>query len=143
MPLHIKKLSVGSESVASLAEWQTQRLANEGRLLHVTRAFPKRAEEVLAGGSIYWVIKKAIRARQVIDGLEVVLRDDGKKACAIVLRPGLIKVVPRRARPFQGWRYLPASDAPPDIPPDGKPKLGDTPAGVDEMHEELRELGLL
>ena len=139
MPLHIKKLSVGSESVATLAEWQAMRLKNEGRLVHVTRAFPKRASEVLDGGSIYWVIKKAIRARQVIDGLEVVLRDDGSKACAIVLRPGLIPVMPRRSRPFQGWRYLPAKDAPPDL----AAKLGDTPAGIDSMHEELRELGLL
>ena len=139
MPLHMKKLSVGSESVARLADWQAMRLQQEGRLVHVTRAFPKRAAEILAGGSIYWVIKRAIRARQIIDGLEVVLRDDGSKACAIVLRPGLIRVVPRRARPFQGWRYLPAKDAPPDL----DAKLGDTPAGVDSMQDELRELGLL
>ncbi|MBL6602968.1 MAG: DUF1489 domain-containing protein [Alphaproteobacteria bacterium] len=139
MPLHLKKLSVGSENIKTLTEWHQQVMARHGRIMHVTRSFPKRATEVLDGGSMYWIIKGWMCARQPITDLIEVERQDGKPACGIVLAPGLIPLVERRMRPFQGWRYLEADDAPADLP------LGTDHDDImpREMQEELRSLGLL
>lgn len=82
---------------------------------HVTRMFPKRADDLLDGGSIYWVIKGLIQCRNVIVGLEETRTQDGRKACAIVMDPKIIPVIPTPKRPFQGWRYLKAEDAPGDL----------------------------
>jgi len=120
MTLHLQKLSVGSTGIDSLADWQTRlaaRRGREGRAAlpdHVTRMFPKRAEELLDGGSIYWVIKGLILCRSQIVGLEETTKN-GHKACRIVMRPGLIPVLPTPRRAFQGWRYLAAADAPKDM----------------------------
>lgn len=145
MTLHIIKLSVGSESVETLAKWQKERLAQlrkrnpKARLRHVTRMTPKRGDEVLDGGSIYWVIKGYVRARQRIIGLRPVTNEAGEPACAIELDRKLIRTQLAAWRPFQGWRYLEPEDAPPDLPPARK--------GDDEfpakLAAELRELGLL
>ncbi len=141
MALHMKKLSVGSESIEGLAEWHATVLARDGRIMHVTRSFPRRANEILsAGGSMYWVIKGRMCARQVIEDFAEVERGDSKPACGIVLRPGLIPVLQRKSRPFQGWRYLEAPDAPPDLP---QSEDGSSAAMPDEIAEELRDLGLL
>ncbi|MGB2241628.1 MAG: DUF1489 family protein, partial [Candidatus Puniceispirillaceae bacterium] len=51
MTVHLKKLSVGSQSLDSLRAGQALRLAQGGRLVHVTRNRPRRAEELLDGGS--------------------------------------------------------------------------------------------
>jgi len=114
---HLIKLSVGSESVESLAEWQeTARLRwPDKQPRHVTRMWPKRAEEVLAGGSIYWVIKGVILCRQRILALDEVIGQDGIRRCGIVLDAPLIRVEATPKRAFQGWRYLPPSDAPSDL----------------------------
>ncbi len=142
---HLIKLSVGVEDVRHLARFQDQRLADAKRLggeavlKHVTRNTPKRAKEILEGGSIYWVIKGFIRARQPIIDLRSVDRDDGRPACAIILRQGLVRTELRSFRPFQGWRYLAFEDAPPDAPPSGAGQE-DVP---DEMAAELKGLGLL
>ncbi|MGA1020582.1 MAG: DUF1489 family protein, partial [Candidatus Puniceispirillales bacterium] len=116
-----------------------QVMARHGRIMHLTRSFPKRATEVLDGGSMYWIIKGWMCARQPITDLVEVERQDGKPACGIVLAPGLIPLVERRMRPFQGWRYLEADDAPADLP------LGTDHDDImpREMQEELRSLGLL
>ena len=139
MTVHLKKLSVGSASLGSLRGLQAQRLAAVGRLVHITRNRPRRAEELLDGGSIYWIIKGVMTARQVILDFVEAQRADGSPACGIVLSPEIVTVVPTRMRIFQGWRYLEPADAPPDLP-----------AGTDpddmmprEMLEELRDLGLL
>ena len=139
MPLHLKKLSVGSEDIKTLTAWHDELVKRNGRIMHVTRSFPRRADAILDGGSMYWVIKGWMVARQPIIDLVEVVRGDGKPACGIVLKPGLIPVVERRLRPFQGWRYLEANDAPADLP------AGANPDEVmpREMQEELRELGLL
>ena len=143
MAVHLVKLAVGIHSVSGLAERQRLRLerAGEGpaRLSHVTRATPRRAAEILDGGSIYWVIRRAIRARQAILGIEPAVGDDGRTRCALILDPAIARVEPRPRRPFQGWRYLEAVDAPRDsgAADDG---VGDLP---DEMADELRSLGLL
>jgi hypothetical protein len=139
MPLHLKKLSVGSTSIDSLREWHEEVLARRGRIIHVTRSFPRRAEEILPGGSIYWVIKGKMCARQLIEEFIEVERDDGGVSCGIVMKPGLIPVFEKRHRPFQGWRYLEEKDAPLDLPTDAE---GEDTMPM-EMAEELRDLGLL
>ncbi|SMX30059.1 hypothetical protein TRP8649_04199 [Pelagimonas phthalicica] len=114
---HLIKLSVGSESVDTLADWQRQRAAElpDGLPRHVTRMWPKREAEILAGGSIYWVIKGVIQCRQRVLRLDEVIGEDGIRRCAIILDPEIIRTTTAQRRPFQGWRYLSPADAPPDL----------------------------
>ncbi len=116
--LHILKLSVGTEDVADLAAWQASKRAQtpDGLPRHVTRMWPRREQEVLSAGSIYWVIKGVILCRQRILRLDPYVGADGISRCAIVLDPALIRTAATPKRPFQGWRYLPGPDAPPDLP---------------------------
>ena len=116
-PVHLIKLSVGTETVAGLAEWQATPRAQtpDGLPRHVTRMWPKREAEILAGGSIYWVIKGVVLCRQPILRLDEYIGADGIRRCAIVCKPGLIRTAATPKRPFQGWRYLPVADAPPDL----------------------------
>ena len=139
MTVHLKKLSVGSESLASLRQWQEARRKAGFELMHVTRNTPRRAAEVLDGGSMFWVIKGVMCARQPILELRSMQRADGRPACGIVLAPEVVAVEPMRVRIFQGWRYLEAGDAPLDLPMTGE---GDE-AMPPELVAELRELGLL
>ena len=134
--VHLKKLSVGSQSLDNLLDWQALRLAQGGRLVHVTRNRPRRAKELLDGGAIYWIIKGMVIARQAIIDLTKAQRADGTPACGIVLSPEIIQVAPTKMRIFQGWRYLETKDAPPDI---GADDAGDMPA---ELAAELRDLGI-
>lgn len=115
---HLIKLSVGTESVESLASWQASHAARftDGLPRHVTRMWPRRAAQVLDGGSIYWVIKGLIQARQKILRMDRVTGQDGTERCALVLDPELVRTVTAPKRPFQGWRYLAPQDAPPDLP---------------------------
>jgi hypothetical protein len=143
--LHMIKLSVGTESVDGLAEWQGGRMAERLRLgidprpRHVTRMTPRRGDELVPGGSIYWVIQGRIQARQPLAELEPVTGQDGIKRCALILEPVLYRTEHRPKRPFQGWRYLKVEDAPADT--DLRPDmLDDMP---DEMREELQRMGLL
>jgi len=121
MTVHMIKLSVGSKSIETLAEWQRElagRREQEGLPTfadHITRMTPKRHNEVLDGGSIYWVIKGVIQCRNQIIDLAQTHTQDGRKACRIVLAPDLIPVVPTPKRAFQGWRYLKPEDAPVDL----------------------------
>lgn len=116
-PLHLIKLSVGTESIDSLRAWQKdpRALGADGLPRHVTRMWPRREAELLRGGSIYWVIKGVIQARQCILRLDEVDRGDGIRRCGIVLDPELIATAPAMRRPFQGWRYLEAQNAPIDL----------------------------
>jgi len=115
--LHLIKLSVGTEDVADLADWQQQKRAQtaDGLPRHTTRMWPRRGEELLDGGSIYWVIKGLVLCRQRIRRLDRVTGADGIERCAIVLDPELVRVAPAPRQPFQGWRYLQPGDAPPDL----------------------------
>lgn len=115
--VHLIKLSVGSDSVEQIEDWQRNRSKQriKGHYFHLTRMWPKRETELLAGGSIYWVIKGSVQARQRILALEEVIGDDGIRRCAIVLDPALIRTATAIKRPFQGWRYLKPEDAPPDL----------------------------
>jgi hypothetical protein len=116
--VNLIKLSVGTEDIADLAAWQRTRRAqtDDGLPRHVTRMWPKRAEAIVNGGSIYWVIKGVVLCRQRILRLDEVVRDDGIRRCAIVMDPTLVRVESTPKRPFQGWRYRPSADAPRDLP---------------------------
>lgn len=143
MTLHIIKLSVGSESLDGLVLWQKQCLkekkakGQKPELIHVTRMTPKRAEEVLNGGYIYWVIKGYIVGKQKLLELRP-MKKDGVPHCGLVYDKKMlpVRMTPRKA--FQGWRYLDPKDAPPER------KQGDN---IDEMpvkmRKELADLGLL
>ena len=136
MTVHLKKLSVGSASVDGLRALQAQRLASVGRLIHITRNRPRRVEELLNGGSIYWIIKGVMMARQAIVDFVEAERANGSPACGIVLSPEIVTVVPTRMRIFQGWRYLEVTDAPSDIGTDNDENM------PNELFAELRELGI-
>ena len=145
MPLHLIKLAVGCELVKELKGWVAERMATARkkglplRHIHVTRMTPKRDEELLAGGSLYWVIKGEIAAREKLIALEPFRDKDGIGRCRLVMQPKVIAVSPRPMRPFQGWRYLTE---------DGAPRRSrQVRRGVASMPEpmrrELRDLGLL
>ena len=116
--IHILKLCVGAESVEDLTDWQATARAKgpDGLPRHVTRMWPRREAEVLNGGSLYWVIKGVILARQRILRLDPVDRGDGIARCGLVLDPQVIRTEAVPRRPFQGWRYLASADAPRDLP---------------------------
>lgn len=116
--LHLLKLSAGTESVDDLIDWQGQhaRRFDDGLPRHVTRMWPRREPEVLDGGSIYWVIKGLIQCRQRLLRFDPVTGADGINRCALVLEPALVRTAAAPKRAFQGWRYLDAKDAPPDLP---------------------------
>ena len=116
--INLVKLSVGSETVESLQEWQNTNKAqgSDGLPRHVTRMWPKREADLLKGGSLFWVIKGFLQCRQRILRLDEVSGKDGVRRCAIVLDPEIIRTTNVRKRPFQGWRYLAIEDAPIDLP---------------------------
>ena len=137
--VHLSKLSVGIRDLSHLRAMQASRLKVDGVLLHRTRLGPKRVAELTAGGSIYWIIAGAMLARQHVLAVEPTVREDGRAAVALILDALLVPVTPRAVRPFQGWRYLEAPDAPAD--------LLDSPFDLDAMPDalqrELRALALL
>lgn len=116
--LNIIKLCVGAESVEDLLQWQAENAPHwaRGTAEHITRMWPKRADEVLAGGSLYWVIKGVILARQKIVGLAERRGADGIARCALVLDAEVIRTEAAPRRPFQGWRYLEPAESPRDLP---------------------------
>ncbi len=145
MTVHLIKLCVGVDSIEELARWQKKRLADQRKkgvkrplLRHVTRSTPKRADEIIDGGSLYWVIRGVVRVRQRIVDIKPTVWD-GEPHCALILDRKLLRVVPRGMRAFQGWRYLEVANAPPDLDArsDG---LADMPP---KMIDQLRALGLL
>lgn len=140
MALHLVKLAVGIESVDHLNERQ-QRFVNEaGNYRHTTRMFPKRVDELLDGGSMYWVIKRLVTVRQKIIALHKDTDEDGRGYCLIELAPKHIPVEPQRRRPFQGWRYLKPEDAPVDLSDSTGYVDPDMPA---DMRAELGRIGLI
>ncbi len=97
--------------------------------------WPKRVEDVLAGGSLYWVIKGVVIVRQRIIAIDDVTDDHGQR-CGLYLDRKLMRTVPQPRRAFQGWRYLDPKDAPAD--------LGETSGGADlpeHLRRQLVELG--
>ncbi len=143
MTLHLLKLCVGCDSVSDLEAWIRETLKGKRKgareHVHTTRMTPKRASELLAGGSLYWVIRGEISCRQRLLALRAVVDRDGVGRCACVLEPAVVPVEPRPFRAFQGWRYLAAKDAPRDLDR-AAPGARDMP---EALRRELRELGLL
>jgi hypothetical protein len=141
MSIHLIKLCVGAESIEHLARWQTSRLAAKRRIEHTTFQTPKRQEELLDGGSLYWVIKGVIQVRQRIIGFDTGTKEDGSSCCLLLLDSGLVSVRPTKRRPFQGWRYLTTEDAPPDL---GSARAAAQVAAMSpQMRKDLADLGLL
>jgi hypothetical protein len=145
MPLHLIKLSVGCDSVQDLKDWIKQKLKEKKRRgekperIHTTRMVPKRADELLDGGSIFWVIRGQIMCRERILAIRPFVDKEGVGRCRLVLDKKLVLVQPRPYRAFQGWRYLAANDAPRDLD-----RAAPGAAAMPEtMRRELRELGLL
>jgi hypothetical protein len=101
---------------------------------------PKRVDDILAGGSLYWVIKGEVAAREKIVAIEQFRDKDGIGRCRLVMQPKVIAVSPRPMRPFQGWRYLAEDSAPADL---AKATAGAIAAMPEPMRRELRDLGLL
>lgn len=143
--LHLQKLCVGVETVEDLQGWIDRRVGQKqsdgspGEQTHTTRMTPKRADDILAGGSLYWVVKGVIQCRQRILELRPVVGEDGIRRCQIVLEPKLVLTKPRPRRPFQGWRYLKPNEAPPDLAHSAD-DIADMP---EPMRRELAALGLL
>lgn len=145
MPLHLIKLSVGTDSVKDLDDWIRQKMKTQkkrgqkGERIHTTRMTPKRTAELLDGGSIYWVIRGQILCRERLLDIRPFVDRDGIGRCRLVLDPKLVLVEPRPFRAFQGWRYLEDKDAPRDLD-----RAAPGAAAMPEpMRRELRELGLL
>ena len=139
--INLIKLSVGTETVETLAAWQASKRAQgaDGLPRHITRMWPKREAEILNGGSIYWVIKGVIQCRQKVLRLDEATGSDGVRRCAIVLDPTIIRTQGSVKRPFQGWRYMAVTDAPPDLP---KGREAEEPLPA-ELNRALAEIGVL
>jgi hypothetical protein len=145
VPLHLLKLCVGCDSIEDLEDWILEKrrrsasAASVAEHVHTTRMVPKRADELIDGGSLYWVIKGQLACRQRLLAVRPFKDGEGIGRCHLVLEPIVVPVSPRPYRPFQGWRYLHPKDAPVD--------LGAEMAGMIALPETLRrelvELGLL
>jgi hypothetical protein len=145
MALHLLKLCVGADSIEDLEEWIQRRLKEQRRAgkkpehWHTTRMIPKRAEELVDGGSLYWVIRGNVQVRQRIVEVRPFRDKDGIKRCRLVLDPETAATEWQPRRAFQGWRYLKPEDAPRD--------LGAARAGMralpPELRRDLADLGLL
>jgi hypothetical protein len=147
MTLHLIKLCVGCDSIEDLASWQAERLkqrrkAGERRpqLFHRTFQTPKRRQELLDGGSLYWVIKGLAQVRQPLLDITEGTKEDGTPCCFLILKNELVPVRPAPRRAFQGWRYLDPDEAPEDL-------VGRSASGIAAMPPRLRkqlaELGLI
>ncbi|MFV2002989.1 MAG: DUF1489 family protein [Paracoccaceae bacterium] len=134
--INLVKLCVGIESLADLSSRIDARSSSETR--HVTRMWPRREAELLNGGSLYWVIKGLVRARQRIIALDEVIGTDGIRRCGIRMDARLIATQTAPKRPFQGWRYLSRETAPPDLPP---VRAGDLELPV-SLNTALAEIGV-
>ena len=128
--MHMVKLCVGAHSIEDMIDWQQRQMKTLPNPIHRTRAYPKQAEAMLQGGSIYWVVRRAIRFRQRIIDIRKVDDEDGRALCELHFDPELIQTYAQPKRPFQGWRYLKPSDAPRDLK-SGEPAMN-IPADLDE-----------
>lgn len=144
MALNLIKLCVGCESIEDLEGWIALKLDEKRRAgqpvesFHTTRMAPKRAEELLDGGSLYWIIKGGVQCRQRLLEVRPFVDAEGIGRCRLILDPQVIRTEWQPRRPFQGWRYLTPGDAPPDLAGSGTEQ--ELPLN---LRKELAELGLL
>jgi hypothetical protein len=141
---HLLKLAVGCDGIADLEEWIEEtrllfrRLGRPYEQLHTTRMVPRRLTPT-NDTSLYWVIKGQILCRQRLLEVRPFIDAEGIGRCHLVIEPVVHPISPRPMRPFQGWRYLAAKDAPRDLA-----RLGDQAADMPEqMRRELAGMGLL
>jgi len=133
MALHMIKLVVGCDTVEELLEFRRTYQPGQPWTLR-TRMTPKRGPELIDGGSVYRVFKGQILCRQQILAIDTV--GEGAAArCEVTLDEEVVRVVPTPRRAFQGWRYLEAKDAPPDL---GEELIGDIPP---DLARQLRDMG--
>ena len=140
MIYHLKKLAVGIDSVENLKIRQKIIFDEYNKIIHLTRNTPKKKDDLIAKGSMYWVIKRRVLVRQKIVNINLVIRNDGRKGCEIELDRELIKVIPTPMRPFQGWRYYNSEEVPSDLSLNINNDNGE--ALTDELNAELIKLGL-
>ncbi|HEU4377177.1 MAG TPA: DUF1489 domain-containing protein [Hyphomicrobiaceae bacterium] len=147
MALHLIKLCVGCDTIEDLASWQAERLKQRRKageksphLFHRTFQMPKRREELLNGGSLYWVIKGIVQVRQPLHDIAEGTKDDGTPCCLLIFKNELVPVRPVPRRAFQGWRYLDADEAPEDLKRGAGHSIVAMPP---KMRKQLAELGLL
>ncbi|MDB5446056.1 MAG: hypothetical protein JWQ97_1373 [Phenylobacterium sp.] len=134
MPLHMIKLCVGCDTVEELVAWRAADAVADRAWTLRTRQTPKRAAEMVGGGSLYRVFKGVILCRQAI--LDVATVGEGVAArCEVTLDAQIVRVAPTPRRAFQGWRYLAPADAPQDLAHD---LVADLPP---ELARQLREIG--
>ncbi|MBR7619673.1 DUF1489 domain-containing protein [Phenylobacterium sp. 20VBR1] len=131
MALHMLRLCVGCDTIEDLLAYHQD--TREPWLLH-TRMSPKRADELLDGGSLYRIFKGMILCRQQILGVRTVGEHPNAR-CEITLDPEIIRVAPTPRRAFQGWRYFDPKDVPPDLDTSAD---GEIPM---ELARQLREAG--
>jgi len=142
MSLNLIKLCVGAESLEDQQQWSKLRLeemaasGSEVCLFHTTRMMPKRVDELLDGGSLYWVIKGKIQARQKLVEVRPFIDTDGIRRCKLMLDSKIVATEWQPKRAFQGWRYLPGEEAPADLDAAEMSMPG-------HLKSELAELGLL
>ena len=145
MALHLLKLCVGCDAIEDLEEWIAERLKAAHKAgktpehAHITRMIPQRAEELVDGGSLYWVIRGNVQVRQRILAIRPFRDQDGIRRCRLVLQPKTVATEWQPRRAFQGWRYLNPEEAPRD--------LANARAGLRQLPPDLRrdlaDLGLL
>lgn len=139
--LHLTKLAVGVRDIDHLRALQAARQEADPVLRHRTRNFPRRRDEVIEGGSMYWVVSGSMLVRQRILDIIEDHWDDGSACAGLILDPTLVPLEGRPTKPFQGWRYLAAEAAPAD-----RGGMGQV-FGIDElppaMRRELASLCLL
>ncbi len=146
MPLHLIKLCVGCDSIEDLGAWQAERLrqmkkaGQKPQLSHRTFQTPKRREELLDGGSLYWVIKGIVQARQKLVDIGEGAKDNGTPCALLILDWTIVQVRPMPRRAFQGWRYLKHDEAPADLGKSARDQVAEMPP---RLRKELAELGLL
>jgi len=144
MALNLIKLCVGCESVEDLEDWialkrdEKRRAGRPDEHFHTTRMVPKRVDELLDGGSLYWIIKGGVQCRQVLTDIRPFVDGEGISRCHLVFDPQVVRTQWQPRRPFQGWRYLAPSDAPADLSGPGQEE--ELPLS---LRKELAQLGLL
>ncbi len=139
MAIHLLRPAVGINDIAHLESVMAAR-SEPGSPPYVavrTRNTPRRGDELCDGGSLYWIIKGQICARQQVLKTEKLEDENGRTFCRLRLDARVVLTVSQPRRAHQGWRYFEPADAPRDL----REGSGDTVPV--EMAAELRALGLL
>ncbi|MFL2801476.1 MAG: DUF1489 family protein [Paracoccaceae bacterium] len=141
--VNLIKLCVGNQNVSDLYNSQKNRIIHHEKsdlpaTFFITRMRPKRENEILNGGSVFWVFKGLILARQKIIGFEDFVSKDTIKRCKIILDRKIILTDTHQKKPFQGWRYFKEQDAPKDREIFSEDKL-QLPLKIEK---ELSEIGI-